>query len=107
MLWKGSPTLRRRCDDLRQRRSAQAPTSSRTPTSSGPPTVEPTRSSSPASTSSALALEWGGTSHPVWFKRDPRVANVKVLGGLFNRAAMKAVPELVSAVLEAVAGLST
>ncbi|MEN3349990.1 MAG: hypothetical protein V7632_3625, partial [Bradyrhizobium sp.] len=27
----------------------------------------------------ALALPWGGTSHPVWFKRDPRVANVKVL----------------------------
>ena len=24
----------------------------------------------------ALALPWGGTSHPVWFKRDPRVANV-------------------------------
>ena len=22
----------------------------------------------------AIALEWGGTSHPVWFKRDPRVA---------------------------------
>ena len=25
----------------------------------------------------ALALPWGGTSHPVWFKRDPRVANVR------------------------------
>ena len=34
----------------------------------------------------ALALPWGGTSHPVWFKRDPRVANVRALGGVFNRA---------------------
>ena len=25
----------------------------------------------------ALALPWGGTSHPVWFKRDPRVANAR------------------------------
>ena len=23
----------------------------------------------------ALALDWGGTSHPVWFKHDARVAN--------------------------------
>ena len=28
----------------------------------------------------ALALPWGGTSHPVWFKRDPRVANVQGAG---------------------------
>ena len=25
----------------------------------------------------ALALPWGGTSHPVWYKRDPRVATCK------------------------------
>ena len=36
----------------------------------------------------ALALPWGGTSHPVWFKRDPRVANCKVLGGVFNKPLM-------------------
>jgi len=41
----------------------------------------------------AIALEWGGTSHPVWFKRDPRVANVRALGGLFDRARMKGVIE--------------
>jgi short subunit dehydrogenase-like uncharacterized protein len=47
-----------------------------------------------------LALPWGGTSHPVWFKRDPRVANVKVLGGLFDRALMQGVPAIVAAALE-------
>lgn len=49
----------------------------------------------------ALALPWGGTSHPVWFKRDPRVANVKVLGGVFNRGLMLGVPQIVAAALEA------
>src|ERR1700760_4239677 len=48
----------------------------------------------------ALALPWGGTSHPVWFKRDPRVANVKVLGGLFDRGLMQGVPAIVAAALE-------
>jgi hypothetical protein len=36
-----------------------------------------------------LAVPWGGTSHPVWFKRDPRVANVKVAGGVMQRAVME------------------
>ena len=49
----------------------------------------------------ALALPWGGTSHPVWFKRDPRVANVKVLGGVFNAALMQGVPQIVAAAVEA------
>ena len=49
----------------------------------------------------ALALPWGGTSHPVWFKRDPRVANVKALGGVFNRALMLGVPQIVAGALEA------
>ena len=48
----------------------------------------------------ALALPWGGTSHPVWFKRDPRVANVRALGGVFNRALMLGVPQIVAAALE-------
>jgi len=52
-----------------------------------------------------LALPWGGTSHPVWFKHDPRVQNVKVLGGIINRPLMMAVPGLVAAILEGVAGL--
>ena len=49
----------------------------------------------------ALALPWGGTSHPVWYRADPRVANVKVLGGVFNRALMNGVPQIVSAAVEA------
>jgi short subunit dehydrogenase-like uncharacterized protein len=53
----------------------------------------------------ALALPWGGTSHPVWFKRDPRVANVKVLGGVFNAALMQGVPQIVAGALQQVAGL--
>ena len=49
----------------------------------------------------ALALPWGGTSHPVWYRRDPRVANVKVLGGVFNKALMMGVPQIVAAAVEA------
>jgi hypothetical protein len=49
----------------------------------------------------ALALPWGGTSHPVWYRNDPRVANVKVLGGVFNRALMNGVPQIVAAAVEA------
>jgi hypothetical protein len=49
----------------------------------------------------ALSLPWGGTSHPVWFKRDPRVANVKAQGGVFNAALMHGVPQIVAGALEA------
>jgi short subunit dehydrogenase-like uncharacterized protein len=49
----------------------------------------------------ALALPWGGTSHPVWFKRDPRVATVRALGGVFNKALMQGVPQIVAAAVEA------
>ena len=49
----------------------------------------------------ALALPWGGTSHPVWYKHDPRVANVKVLGGVFNKPLMQGVPQIVGAAVEA------
>lgn len=53
-----------------------------------------------------LALPWGGTSHPVWFKNDPRVATVKALGGVFNRPLMESVPVLVAAALEQMEGKS-
>ena len=39
----------------------------------------------------ALAVPWGGTSHPVWFKDDPRVANCRVAGGVFAREVMDGV----------------
>jgi short subunit dehydrogenase-like uncharacterized protein len=59
----------------------------------------------PGQHETGLALPWGGTSHPVWFRHDPRVANVKVLGGVFNRPLMQGVPQIVSAVVEQVKGL--
>ncbi|CAM2157361.1 Saccharopine dehydrogenase [Pararobbsia alpina] len=60
----------------------------------------------PGQHEAALALPWGGTSHPVWFKRDPRVANVKVLGGVFNKALMEGVPQIVAAALKATEGMT-
>ena len=53
----------------------------------------------------ALALPWGGTSHPVWFKKDPRVSNVKVLGGVFNKPLMLGVPQIVAAAVKATEGM--
>lgn len=53
----------------------------------------------------ALALPWGGTSHPIWFRKDPRVANVKVLGGVFNKPLMLGVPKIVEAALKATEGM--
>ncbi len=53
----------------------------------------------PGQHETGLALPWGGTSHPVWFRRDPRVANVRALGGVFNRPLMQGVPQIVAAVL--------
>ena len=53
-----------------------------------------------------LALPWGGTSHPVWFKNDPRVANVRALGGVLDRSLMQAVPQIVASALQQMEGLS-
>ena len=36
----------------------------------------------------AVAVPWGGMSHPIWFQNDPRVSNVRSIGGVFNRAVM-------------------
>jgi NAD(P)-dependent dehydrogenase (short-subunit alcohol dehydrogenase family) len=49
----------------------------------------------------AQSLPWGGTSHPVWFRKDPRVANCKAQGGVFNAALMHGVPQIVAGALEA------
>ncbi|HEY1642226.1 MAG TPA: DUF5938 domain-containing protein [Streptosporangiaceae bacterium] len=59
----------------------------------------------PGQHETGLALPWGGTSHPVWFRRDPRVANVRALGGVFNRALMQGVPQIVAAALEQIKDL--
>jgi hypothetical protein len=45
----------------------------------------------PGQHGTALALPWGGTSHPIWFKDDPLVANVKVAAGVFAREVMQGV----------------
>ncbi len=60
----------------------------------------------PGQHETGLALPWGGTSHPVWFKRDPRVANVKVVGGVMNRQLMQGVPQIVTAVTQGIEGLT-
>ncbi|CAN5261837.1 hypothetical protein BH11PSE9_BH11PSE9_38560 [soil metagenome] len=60
----------------------------------------------PGQHEAALALPWGGTSHPVWFRKDPRVSNVKVLGGVFNKPLMLGVPQIVAAALKATEGMS-
>jgi hypothetical protein len=60
----------------------------------------------PGQHETGLALPWGGMSHPVWFKHDPRVANVKALGGVFNRPLMLGVPQIVSAAIKQTEGLS-
>jgi short subunit dehydrogenase-like uncharacterized protein len=45
----------------------------------------------PGQHETALALPWGGTSHPVWFRNDPRVASCKAVGGVFDRKVMEGV----------------
>jgi len=49
----------------------------------------------------AQSLPWGGTSHPVWFRRDPRVVTCKARGGVFDAALMNGVPRLVARALTA------
>jgi short subunit dehydrogenase-like uncharacterized protein len=55
----------------------------------------------------ALALPWGGTAHPVWFKNDPRVANVKAAGGVFDRTVMEGVVATTKLVVEQIKTLPT
>jgi NAD(P)-dependent dehydrogenase (short-subunit alcohol dehydrogenase family) len=43
----------------------------------------------------AIAVPWGGMSHPIWFQNDPRVANVRAIGGVLNRAVMEGVGQTV------------
>jgi short subunit dehydrogenase-like uncharacterized protein len=45
----------------------------------------------PGQHENAIAGPWGGTSHPVWFKNDPRVSNCRVLGGVMAREVMEGV----------------
>lgn len=45
----------------------------------------------PGQHETAIAVPWGGTAHPVWFKNDPRVSNCRVLGGVLARPVMEGV----------------
>ena len=45
----------------------------------------------PGQHATALAVPWGGTGHPVWFKNDPRVTSCKVVGGVLAREVMDGV----------------
>jgi len=54
----------------------------------------------------AQSLPWGGTSHPVWYRTDPRVANCKAQGGVFNAALMNGVPQIVAGAIEATKDMS-
>lgn len=48
----------------------------------------------PGQNTTTLALDWGGTSHPVWFKNDPRVSSCKAQGGLYDRNLMEGVVQM-------------
>jgi len=52
----------------------------------------------PGQHETALALPWGGTCHPVWFKDDPRVATCRAVGGVFDRTVMEGVVATVAMV---------
>jgi short subunit dehydrogenase-like uncharacterized protein len=45
----------------------------------------------PGQHDTAIAVPWGGTAHPIWFRNDPRVANVKAMGGVLARPVMEGV----------------
>ncbi len=47
----------------------------------------------PGQNQTGLALPWGGTCHPVWFKDDPRVATVKAASGVYDKTVMQGVVE--------------
>ena len=54
----------------------------------------------PGQHETAIAVPWGGTAHPVWFKNDPRVANCRVMGGVLQRAVMEGVVQTTQMVKE-------
>ena len=48
----------------------------------------------PGQNTTTLALDWGGTEHPVWFRQDPRVVNCRAMGGLYDRNLMEGVVQM-------------
>ena len=54
----------------------------------------------PGQHETAIAVPWGGTAHPVWFRNDPRVSNCRVLGGVLARPVMEGVVQTTQMVKE-------
>jgi len=54
----------------------------------------------PGQHQTALAMTWSGTAHPVWHKRNPRVANVTALAGVLNRQVMQGAIQMAQMVEE-------
>jgi len=105
VFWKGAPTLASTATILVNAALAKAHFLQENQYVEWPADGELAQVVVPGQHELGLALPWGGTSHPVWFKRDPRVANVKVLGGILNPPLMKAVPQIVQSILAGVEGL--
>jgi short subunit dehydrogenase-like uncharacterized protein len=107
VFWGGSPTIASTATILVNAAMSKAYYLEQNKYVEWPADTGLTSLSIPGQHDAALALPWGGTSHPVWFKRDPRVANVKVMGGVFNRQLMLGVPQIVAAALKATEGLNS
>jgi short subunit dehydrogenase-like uncharacterized protein len=107
VFWGGSPTIASTATILVNAAMSKAYYLEQNKYVEWPADTSLTSLSIPGQHDAALALPWGGTSHPVWFKRDPRVANVKVMGGVFNRQLMLGVPQIVAAALKATEGLNS
>jgi short subunit dehydrogenase-like uncharacterized protein len=105
VFWKGLPTIASTRTILVNAALSQAHYLEQNEYAEWPPDAGLYSVTVPGQHETGLALPWGGTSHPVWFKRDPRVANVKVLGGVFNRPLMQGVPQIVAAALAQIEGL--
>jgi hypothetical protein len=54
----------------------------------------------PGQHETSIAVPWGGTAHPVWFRNDPRVSNCRVLGGVLARPVMENVVQTTQMVKE-------
>lgn len=105
VFWKGVPTVASTATILVNAALSKAYYLEQNEYVEWPPGTGLTQVNVPGQHEAGLALPWGGTSHPVWFKRDPRVANVTVVGGVMNRALMEGVPQIVSAVVQGIEGL--
>ncbi|MEV5544376.1 DUF5938 domain-containing protein [Saccharopolyspora shandongensis] len=106
VFWKGYPTVASTNTILTNAAFAKAYYLEQNEYVEWPPDAGPYELVVPGQHELGLAVPWGGTSHPLWFKKDPRVANVRVLGGVFNRQLMLGVPQIVNAALEQMEGLS-